>query len=269
MGFPESTTCLFYSHKKAEGRVRVYIFHDNIRSSERPSSIVRRHSYSITNRMISTVSAASRLSRAVKAATRDTLLHQHLVRIAVGCSKTRHLSLQSVSVRRYPLGEALSLDGHMSEHEDHEDHAEHDARPRIQRSMSPGRGRQYTTSANGATSFDEATEYNGTWNTPFRHSPIRSSYDEDYDEWYLHGSPATKTTSDLGEASVAVHTPGILAGDVAVNPNLVGSTSFTSEGFVDDVSADKDYVEFEEDWRILHEEMPEGDADSEDVSIEY
>jgi hypothetical protein len=56
--------------------------------------------------------------------------------------------------------------------------------------MSPGRVRRYATSSLDATIVPE---YNGIW------TEKQISFDEDYDEWNLHGPPPPATQNDLGQ----------------------------------------------------------------------
>jgi hypothetical protein len=79
----------------------------------------------------------------------------------------------------------------MLEHED-DDHIErHALIHRTGKAMSPGRVRRYTT--NSLVDATIVPEYNGIW------TEKQISFDEDYDEWNLHGSPSPATQSDLGQ----------------------------------------------------------------------
>jgi hypothetical protein len=129
--------------------------------------------------------------------------------------------------------------------------------------MSPG-VRRY-----GTSSFDAALEDNGTWNSSVLYALESASYDEDYDEWDLHGSTSSATTSDLGQLTF----DSLRFGDVLDTPGqpifetvVLDSSSSLPNGVL---STDDDYVELEEDWRILHDDASAIEDEGADCSLDY
>jgi hypothetical protein len=84
--------------------------------------------------------------------------------------------------------------------------------------MSPGRARRFATRSLDATIVPE---YDGIW------TEKQISFDEDYDEWNLHGSPPSATQSDLGQVDGVDQ---VLAKDVtdveAASRSLFSTTIF-------------------------------------------
>ena len=136
--------------------------------------------------------SASAASMVVRAAARCTTIRKQMIRVAGGAT-TRYLTLLPAgSVRSFPTRDPISYAVQTSEHDD-DDHTERRALiPRTERAMSPGRVRRFATTS----SLVDATivpEYNGIW------TEKQISFDEDYDEWNLHGPPPPATQSDLGQ----------------------------------------------------------------------
>lgn len=134
--------------------------------------------------------SASTASMAIRAAARGTIMvRKQMIRVAGGAT-TRCLTLPPGSVRSFPTRDSRFYDDHMSENDD-DDHIErHALIPRTERAMSPCRVRRYATSSLDATIVPE---YNGIW------TEKQISFDEDYDEWNLHGPPPPATQNDLGQ----------------------------------------------------------------------
>lgn len=195
---------------------------------------------------------------AVKAATRGTQHHQRQLIRAAGGSTARFLTLPPRSVLSYPFRDQV-FDGR--DHSDDDQGLE--STPRIQMSMSPPSSgvRRYGT----ATSFD-VPEYSGTWSSSLQHFPSQASYDEDYDQWNVHGTPvASATTSDLG-----TQTNGFdpIRDIQAANP-LMFENTYQSEEYSSTYQAEEDFVELEEDYRILHDDVGRIDDDGADSSLDF
>jgi hypothetical protein len=196
---------------------------------------------------------ASRVVMAAKAATRGTLNRKQTLRVAGG-STARFLTLPPGSVRSYPFRDHAVFDGYLSEHDD-DGVLDYDSRPKMQTSMPPG------VRSFGTSSLD-APDYNVTWSSAARHFPAGASFDEDYDEWSLHCPPASATTSDLGQVSGYEPTIESILHTSTLGDNMAEYGSPFE-------SVEDDYVELEQDCRILHgyEEAMINEGD--DVSLDY
>lgn len=126
----------------------------------------------------------------VRAAARGTMVRKQMIRVAGGAT-TRCLTLPAGSVRSFPTRDPILYDVQTSEHDD-DDHIERRALiPRRERAMSPGQVRRFAT--NSLVDAAIVPEYDGIW------TGKQISFDEDYDEWNLHGPPPPATQSDLGQ----------------------------------------------------------------------
>jgi hypothetical protein len=203
-------------------------------------------------------SATRGLSMGVKAATRGTQRHQRQFIRAAGGSTARFLTLPPGSVRSYPFRDQV-FDGR----DQSDDDQVLESTPRMQMSMSPPSSgvRRYGT----ATSFD-VPEYDGTWSSSLQHFPSQASYDEEYDQWNVHGTPVDcATTSDLGTQTTGFDP---IRDIQAANPFMFENT-YQSEEYSSTYQAEEDYVEFEEGFRILHDDAGPVDDDGDDSSLDF
>jgi hypothetical protein len=177
--------------------------------------------------------SASTAFMAVRAAACGTMVRKQMIRIAGGAT-IRCFTLPPGSIRSFPTRGPRFYDDHMPEHDDDDRIERHALITRTERAiMSPGRVRRYATSSLEAPIVLEYS-YNGFW------TEKHISFDEDYDEWNLHGAPPPATQSDLGQVDGTDPVSVEDVTDVEVAGRSLFSTTILT-GFEYDTEYDTDY----------------------------